>query len=339
VATPLPPPATELVAADTIDLDELIRFLEHPVRFLLQHRLGLSLGEDDRRLPDRDPTELGGLQRWQLGQELLALRLAELVPERWRTLTMASGTAPVGGLGQVALDGIEQVVDRVMARVDALEGERRLVAVEVAAPVTAAAPAGTRLVGSVELVGRTVLHVGVSSPRAKHRLAAWVRAVSVLATDAQLQPHAVLIGGDRTLSSGVREIGLDPSIGLVGRGGTAPEGVADGPDELAQVARDHLAALVSLYRRGHQEVLPLLPETANAYATARSEGADHASAIATAQQRAWAGSGSFGGDRDDVYVVQAFGRDTELADIDARHPLGAAAQLIWEPLLAAGVRR
>ncbi len=332
LATPLPPVATELEAGDVIDLDELIRFLEHPVRFLLQQRLGLSLGEDDRRLPDRDPTELGGLERWQLGQELLALRLADGIPDRWRSLTMATGTAPVGGLGEVALQGIEEIVDRVIARVDTIEGDRWSCAIELGIPVPGAPPGDARLVGSVELVGRTLLHVGVSPPKAKHQLAAWVRAVSVLAADPQLRPEAVLIGGDRRGAGGVRQIGLDPALGLGSRDDTAS---ADAPDELARLARDHLGELVSLYQRGHQQVLPVLPETAAAYATACAEGADHAAAIATAHRRAWTGSGSFGGDRDDAYVVQAFGHDTELEDIDARHPLGAAAALIWRPLLAA----
>ncbi len=339
LATPLPPPAAELVAAEVVELDELIRFLTHPVRFLLQRRLGLSLGEDDRRLADRDPTELGGLERWQLGQELLELRLADGVPERWRELTMASGTAPVGGLGEVALQGIEEVVERVVAKVGEIDGDRRLRAVEVGVPVTGAHVDGTRLVGSVELVGRTVLHVGVSRPKAKHQLAAWVRTLSVLAGDPELRPQAVLIGGDRRLVAGVRQIGLDPLAGLAAGVDTTSGATPPGPDELAEVARAHLGDLVSLYLRGHREVLALLPETAAEYAAARADGLDHPTAIATAHHRAWVGNGGFGGDRDDAYVVQAFGRDTELADIDARHPLGAAAELLWRPLLAARARR
>jgi exodeoxyribonuclease V gamma subunit len=339
LADPLPPAADEVVAGEVIEVDDLIRFLEHPIRFLLQRRLGLSLAEDDRRLPDRDPTELGSLERWQLGQDLLTLRLADVVPERWRTLTMATGTAPVGGLGEVALQGIEEVVDRVVARVDEIGGDRQLRAIEVGVPVTHAVVDGARLVGSVELVGRTVLHVGVSRPKAKHRLAAWIRVLSVLASDPELRPEAVLIGGDASLVSGVRVIGLDPFTGLGARADLASEAAPPGPESLAELARDHLGDLVSLYLRGHQEVFPLLPESAAAYATARAEGADHVTAIAAAHHRAWVGSGVFGGDRDDPYVVQAFGRDTELLALDARHPLGVMADLLWQPLLAAQVRR
>jgi exodeoxyribonuclease V gamma subunit len=338
LSTPLPPPSGELAAAEVIELDDLIRFLEHPVRFLLQRRLGLSLGADDRRLPDRDPTELGGLERWRLGQELLSLRLAGLAPERWRTLTMATGTAPVGGLGEVALQGIEELVDRVLARVDAIAGDRQLRSIELGVPVTGADVDSARLAGSVELVGRTVLHAGVSRLKAKHRLAAWVRTLSVLVSDPELRPEAVLIGGDTSRTAGVRELGLEPLAGLATRTATAPD-APPAPDELAELARAHLGELVSLYLRGHQEVLPLVPETAAAYATARADGADHAGAIAAAHRRAWVGNGVFGGDRDDPYIVQAFGRDTELLAIDVEHPLGVAAELLWGPLLAAQVRR
>lgn len=339
LATPLPAPVEAVEADEVLELDELLRFLEHPVRFLLQRRLGLTLGEDDRRLPDRDPTELGPLQRWQLGQQLLVQRLADTAPPRWRALTMAAGTAPVGGLGAVALDGIEELVDRVVDRAGTIEGDRRQHGIELVVPVAGGPPGGVRLTGSVELAGRSVLHVGISRPKARHRLAAWVRAVGVLAGDPELDPRAVLIGGDRTLVSGVRELGLDPQAGLAGR--ADPAGAAATPDreELAVRARDHLGALVSLYRRGQQEVVALLPETSLAYAKARAAGADHAASVAAAHRGAWVGSGGFGGDRDDAYVVQAFGPDTELAAVDARYPFGGAAELLWQPILAGEVTR
>jgi len=340
LATPLPTAGAEPTEPDLVELEELVRFLEHPIRFLLRRRLGLSLGEDDRRLATRDPTELGALQRWQLGQQLLELRLAGVDPGPWRRLTMATGTVPVGGLGEVALTGVEELVDRVVGEADGIPGDRRLRPIELVVPTSDVDPGEVRLVGSVELVGSTVLHVGVSRLRARHRLAAWVRTVALLAAAPKLAPRAVLIGGDRTRQSGVRRIALDPVAGLAGRR-EATEADPPGPRELAglaELARDHLAALVSLYLRGHLEVLALLPETAAAYATERAGGAEHPAALAAAEHRAWAGNGAVRGERDDAYVVQAFGRDSDLAAIDARHPFGDVADLLWRPILAGEVR-
>ncbi len=335
---PLPPPPDDLVDPTGIDLDDLIRFLEHPVRFLLQRRLGLTLGEDDRRPPDRDPTELDGLQRWQLGQDLLERGLTATLPEDWRTVTMATGTAPVGGLGQVALEGVEDLVQLLLREVGELGGHRCLRQLELEVPIPGGAPQVARLVGAVEVVGDTVLHIGVSSPKPKHLVAAWVRTVAVLAGEPELTPQALLIGGDAGLKSGVRRITLDPLAGLLplavdGEEDLAPE--AAGMAAVAAMAREHLGALVALYLRGHREVVALVPDTAAAYAAARADGADHDAAVTAAHFKAWAKPGPFGGDRDDAYCVQAFGPDADLGEIDARHPFGAAADQLWGAILAA----
>ena len=338
---PLPPPPDDLVDPAGIDVDDLIRFLEHPVRFLLQRRLGLTLGEDDRRTPDRDPTELDSLQRWQLGQDLLERGLAATVPEDWRELTMATGTAPVGGLGQVALEGVEELVQRLLQEVEQLGGQRALHQLELDVPVPGGPPEMARLVGAVEVIGDTVLHIGVSSPKPKHLVAGWVRAVAVLASDPELTPRALLIGGDAKLVDGVRRITLDPLAGLLSPtadGGEDLASEAAGVPDMAAVAamaRAHLGELVALYLRGHREVVALLPDTAAAYAAARAEGADHNTAVTAAHLKAWAKPGPFGGDRDDAYCVQAFGPDADLGEIDARHPFGAAADRLWGAILAA----
>jgi len=331
---PLPPPPDDLVDPAGIELDDLTRFLEHPVRFLLQRRLGLALGEDDRRPPDRDPTELDSLQRWQLGQDLLERGLAAAVPEHWRALTMATGTAPVGGLGQVALEGIEELVQRLLQEVGELRGPRSLRQLELQVPIHSGAPEVVRLVGAVEMVGDTVLHVGVSSPKAKHQVAAWVRSVAVLASEPELAPRALLLGGDAGLKSGVRRITLDPLAGLRSPVADGEAHPAPAPGEVAAVAREHLGALAALYLRGHREVVALLPDTATAYAAARADGADHDAAITAAHFKAWARSGPFGGDRDDAYCVQAFGPDADLGEIDARHPFGEDADRLWGAILA-----
>ena len=332
---PLPPPPDDLIDLAGIDLDDLIRFLEHPIRFLLQRRLGLTLGEDDRRPPDRDPTELDALQRWQLGQDLLERGLSDTMPEHWRALTMATGTAPVGGLGQVALEGIEGLVQRLLLEVEELGGERSLRQIELEVPVRGGAPQVARVAGAVEMVGHTVLHVGVSSPKAKHRVAAWVRTVAALASDPEPTPRGLLIGGDAGLKDGVRRITLDPIAGLLPPMADDEEHLAVAPGEVAAAAREHLGALVALYLRGHRQVVALLPDTASAYAAARADGAGHGAAVTAAHFKAWAKSGPFGGDRDDAYCVQAFGPDSDLGEVDARHPFGEDADLLWGAILAA----
>jgi exodeoxyribonuclease V gamma subunit len=318
LAARLAPPPDGPATAGVVELDDLVRFLEQPVRFLLRRRLGLSLGEDDQRLEDRDPLELDPLERWKLGQDLLERQLAGPVSERWREVTLAGGTVPVGGLGDVALGGIEELVDRLVERVGLLGAGEEVVPVDVAVTPPDGTSEPIRLLGAVTLRGDHVVHVGVSAPKAKHQLATWARLLAVAAARGDLTPRARLIGGDRSLASGVRELDLDPS-------GTAA------------VAR--LGELVGLYLEGHRAALPVLPETAKAYTVARRDGRTPDEAVRDAHHRAWVGNRRFGGERDDAYVVQAFGRETELAEVVARHPIGDAAEQIWRPLLDAGVDR
>ena len=61
---------------EAIELDELVRFLQHPVRAFLRQRLGISLYMADEELEDGLPVELDGLAEWAIGQRLLEARLS-----------------------------------------------------------------------------------------------------------------------------------------------------------------------------------------------------------------------------------------------------------------------
>jgi exodeoxyribonuclease V gamma subunit len=261
---PLPVPTEDELDPQVVELNDLLRFLVHPVRHLLQRRVGISLGGDDRRLEDRDPTELDSLERWQLGQRLLERRLAGTAPANWREFTLACGTVPVGGLGEVALSGIEELVTLLCDAV-ADVGERTTLSVDVEVRLPAAAgeePPRRRVVGAVELYGSHLLHVSVSELKPKHRVPLWPRLLAVTAAAPELEPAARLLGRAKT-KAGYRDVLLGPLRGAV-----------DEHDERtpAEAARDHLGALVDIYLRGHRHPVPLLPETSLAYVKPSSRG-------------------------------------------------------------------
>jgi exodeoxyribonuclease V gamma subunit len=94
---PLPPepePLSELA------LDELERFLRHPVRWFCQRRLGLHLGAEDEPLEEREPLELGGIERWHIGSALLAARAAGGDPAAQLERARLRGDLPPGRLGE-----------------------------------------------------------------------------------------------------------------------------------------------------------------------------------------------------------------------------------------------
>jgi exodeoxyribonuclease V gamma subunit len=318
---PLPPPSADELDPEVVELADLLRFLDHPVRHLLQRRVGIVLAEDDRRLEDRDPTELDGLERWKLGQGLLRRRLGGAVPPRWRELTLACGTVPVGGIGEVELDGIEELVDRLCARVEAMPGDRGPLPVDVRVDL----PDGDRrrIIGSVDLIGGVVTSVNVSSLKGKHRLRAWTELLAVTAAAPDLVPSARILGKDRS-AAGYRDLTLRPLV----------EAAAAEDDDPAALARRHLGAVVALYLRGRREPVPLLPEVSFAYADCRRKGQPGDRALRTAA-KTWEGSEQYPGEQADAYVVQAYGADLDLDALAEATTFVTDVERIWTPLLTA----
>ncbi len=68
LAGPLPPPTPEPV----LELDSLIRFVQHPVKAFLRQRLGVSLADFVEELDDAISVELDGLGRWGVGDRVLS---------------------------------------------------------------------------------------------------------------------------------------------------------------------------------------------------------------------------------------------------------------------------
>ena len=341
---PLPDAGAEVVDPGGVELAEVVTAVQHPLRTLLQRRLGLRLGEDDRRLEDRDPTELTGVHRWQVSQQLLEQRLSATHGDRWRDRLMATGTVPVGGLGVVALEGVEERVAAVTAALAAAPGPEQVVGIDLLIDLPSVAGSGPRggpiaevgqlrLTGSVPLTGARLVTAQMANLKAKHRLAAWVRLLAVAAMRPDLAVEAVLIGPPPRGSQEATTSRLQ--LGAL---------VADGNDaELGLLARRHLGVLIDLYLRAHITVVPLLPETSRALVLAGRKGREDpvdSHDVRTAWQGSPAGRGrsSIPGERDDAYVVQALGPDVELGSLLDDHPgLEGEMARVWEPILAAEV--
>lgn len=75
------PLAAQGEADSQFDLDALIRFFQHPLRYFYQQRLGIRLPQEQFDSDDEAFT-LGGLQKWQLAQQLAEQYLAGDVIEQ-----------------------------------------------------------------------------------------------------------------------------------------------------------------------------------------------------------------------------------------------------------------
>jgi exodeoxyribonuclease V gamma subunit len=305
---PLPPPDEDGVVA----LDELVSFVEHPVKEFLRQRVGLSLFTAEEQDTDSLPVDLDGLALWAIGDRMLRDRLAGRPLDRCRQAEWRRGELPPGALGEQVLlrvlDDVEPIVSAAQPYLSAEAGDR---------DVDVTLPGGTRVVGTVGgLHGNVLLRVEFSRLAAKQRVRAWVRLLAL--TAATREPwRAVTIGRGR-------KFGLQ----------MATAGPLD-PDR----ATAELAELVTLRRAGLREPLPLPTQAGHTYATVRRGGADPAGALDEALRKWTSGAGA---ERADTAHVRAWGPDAGPEVLTAPGPpggeptrFGTLALRVWSPLLTA----
>jgi exodeoxyribonuclease V gamma subunit len=262
---PLPPRDDSLV-----ELADLIRFVEHPVRALLRDRLGISVSEYFDEVEDAIPVELDALEEWGVGQRLLDGVLAGAELKECMQAEIARGALPPGELARPALARIGAVVGQLAGEAKALgdDGPRSL-------DVHLALPDGRTLAGTVTGVcGDTIRAISYSRVRPRDRLRAWVRLLALSAARPDRPFESVAIGRGRPDArwAGVTTARIPP--------------LGDSADSRRQTALEQLTVLLDLYDRGMREPLPLACDASAAYAQAAAAGEDRETAQAVARD-AW----------------------------------------------------
>nr|WP_255426645.1 exodeoxyribonuclease V subunit gamma [Pseudonocardia sp. C8] len=305
-ADPLPEPDDE----DTVELDELIAFVEHPVRAFLRQRVRVLPPGENEEPDDALPVELDGLATWKIGDRLLADRLAGAPPQAVARAETLRGDLPPGGIGRRVLTDVGGRVEPLVALAAAARtGEAA--SQDLVAPLTGTALDGITVAGTVPgLHGDVVVRVEYSRLKAKHRLRAWVQLLALAAAHPDRSWTAVTIGR--------------------GTGGAARSTL--GPVDPAR-ARAVLADLVALRRDGLRAPLPLPTDAAAVYARNRARGVTPANALAAADAE-WS---KF--ERTDAAHVFVRGPGAPLLPRDepgaGAEPtrFGALATRLWAPLL------
>lgn len=262
--------------SEIIELDELVRFVQHPVKAFLRQRLGLSLRELREESFDSISVELDNLKRWEIGQHLVEACLTGVDGTTACAAEVARGSLPPGELGRELLAKVMPDVERIMEVVADLIGERvnrgsRTALVELSD--------GRSVVGTATgLVGSTCTSVTFSRLGPKQRLAMWTQLVALAATtDIGIDTGATGAG------TGAPPVFRSVAIGRGNRGRAAVATIDPVPVTLA---REQVELLVDLYDRGMCEPLPLFCKTSHAYALARIAGGDP-TAKARAEWTTW----------------------------------------------------
>lgn len=312
LASPLPP-----AAHDDVELNDLIAFVEHPISAFLRQRLGVRIPEAGDDVSDSLTVELDGLQKWDIGDRMLAERLDGTPVADFRAAEWRRGTLPPFKLGEVQLQDITRAVDALVeVSRDVHAGQADVLDISVLLP------SGRRVTGSVTGVhGATIARTSYSRLAPKHRLAAWVRLLAAQCQDDSRMWRAVTTGR----GSG-RRAAWRSTI-------TAPV------DALAQLER-----LVELRDRGLASLLPVGPTASAVYAERRYRGTPVKESMEAAEKQ-W--SDKFG-DVHDRSIVYVHGKGAPFAavsgiDVPEHFPrwsdestmFGTVARTLWVPLLDA----
>ena len=261
----LPGPLPDASAA-LVELDDLVRFAEHPVKAFLRQRLGIVLGDFSDEVADALTVELDNLEQWGVGQRLLEGRLAGSDMEACVAAEVARGLLPPGTLGTPVLERLRPTVEEIAGHATALGGGE-----PESADVKVALGDGRTLSGTVAGVHGDVLRgVTYSRVNPRHRLAMWVRWLALTAAYPERPFEAVLLGRAR--------------YGSDGRVTIARFGVlAEAAPARRERALAHLSVMLDLHRHGLREPLPLGCLSSAAYA----EGADPEGAARRAWESDW----------------------------------------------------
>ncbi len=314
----LPAPPRE----DTVDLDDLIKFLVNPMREFLKQRLQISTWQDDDEPADALPVDVGGLPEWAIGTRLLHDRLAGLPVEVCQEIEYRRGDLPPGELGRRVLSSVGNTVD---ALVSACAPDRSIPArtVDVALPLTD----GRVLTGTVGgLHGSGLLAVTYSTFGPRLRLESWIRYLALVVSTGDPALHAICVG--RRQGAALRKVvrGIDPA-------------------EASGVLED----LVALRDAGLRSPLPMPLKTSAVYAERRYDspsdnGRSLDDALGAARSR-WQ-DGQFPGECSDAAHQLVLGGKVPLTSLVDFAPSGreglrfaALAVRLWTPLLGAEQQR
>ena len=291
-------------AGETVELQSLLRFFDHPVRYFYHHRLDLKFAAQLQG-EDEECFSLDGLQRWALAQRLAAARLRD-EPAGLEQLA-AEGILPHGG---AARQEWLALVGEYRGLFEGLEAYRGQAAEQRS--IECRLDQGTLLVGEVEQFYPDIglMHFSASkSVKSRSLLKLWLNhlALSAAGCLSPAENSRLLTPSSKTLRFAPLDTGA---------------------------ARALLGSYVELYRQGLNYPLPVFADTSYAWAAQADSVAAFNSAL-----RAWQGgdyTGAPAGERDDDFNRLALHGNRENPIEDAQFQ--ELARRIYAPALEQAVQ-
>lgn len=299
-----PLPDTKPVAP-TLTLADICDYYKHPSRYLLGQRLGVKYATSATITEDAETFELDPLTRYQLRQQLVAVKRRGGNPSDLRSVVRASGILPHQDAGDWLFDCLAVDAAVFAENLSGLCGD----ATPGPVPVDLLL-ADERVTGTLADVfpHRMVMH-RYAVCKASDLIGAWIHHLALNCLENSAYPDVSIYAALKPLSR--------PAAMHVW--------------EFAPVkdCRKILSGLISFYREGMRLPLHFFPRTSMVYAEARVRSNLAPAAALEKARRIWSGDDYNPGEGGDDYYRRCF---------DVTDPLDAAfeaiAMTVFEPLLA-----
>lgn len=236
-----------------ITLTQLHSFLRKPVQWFLDQRLRVRLPQPDEALDVVMPTQLGGLDRWKVGDRLLQRLLEGGTVEEWVAIERRLGFLPPGALGDASIDSITTTAGHLVQEATRL-GFRPGPGAPI--PVDVTLTGGVRITGIVEarLDPSTPgpARVGFAEGKPSDHVAAWLDLMVLTAHDPATEWRSVSVHRGHSDKKPPESMSLTV--------------VADDPSRRREIALHALEVVVELLRYGMREPIPLFTRLSPAVA-------------------------------------------------------------------------
>ncbi len=176
----------------TIELNNLIKFFNHPTAFLLRQRLGIELQRSTEAFNSNEPFEVSGLERYSLNQTLIEKGLQGINLQEYKTIVKASGQLPHGQVGDYVYNKIIDEVKPFIQRVnqELQQGKREPVNIKKI------------VVGNITITGNLgklwkdkLINYRYAKLKAKDFIQVWIQHL-ILNSLPDLPSHSIVIGAN-----------------------------------------------------------------------------------------------------------------------------------------------
>jgi len=294
-ALPLTPREKEEL--HSLDIETLIRFFSNPIRFLLQHRLGIYLEETVGPVDRREDFELNFLDQYRVGRNLVEVRMEGRNLTDYRPAQIAMGQLPHGDVGAFYYNELRRDVERFVNKIETLKGNKAAGHLEARIEMGEC----TLLARLPEIFDCGLLQVRYARQRPRDLLSAWIYHLMFSeASPLKSSPRSTIVFKNEAWQ-------FEPV------------------DHHKKILMD----LLDIFKAGLEKPLHLFPVASLEYVQQEQiKGKSKISALALARKK-WLGSGDFArGESADPYYHVCF-KSTDPLDLDFEN----VSKAVFGPLL------